>query len=102
MNALESTKQELTSAQKRAADEHSKAVAFQYENEKLQASAQQDMDVLSAEVQRLQHLEQEVDQFNAYVEAFHLLKADLRDLDVFRHNKPTILQHLKLLPKVIE
>lgn len=102
MNALESTKQELATAQKCAADEHSKAAALQCENEKLQASAQQDMDALSAEVHRLQHLEQEANQFNADVEAFHRIKADLRDLDVFRHNKPVILQHLKLLPKVIE
>lgn len=90
--------------QSRAAEEHSKAVSLQRENEELRAAAQQavEVDVLRAEVQRLQHLEQDMDQFNADLEAFRRLKADVRDLDIFRKNKAAILQYMKLLPKVVE
>lgn len=90
--------------QSRAAEEHSKAVSLQQENEELRAAAQQavEVDVLRAKVQRLQHLEQDMDQFNADLEAFRRLKADVRDLDIFRKNKAAILQYMKLLPKVVE
>lgn len=90
--------------QTRAAEERSKAVSLQRENEQLRAAAQQasEVETLRAEVQRLQHLEQETDQFNADLEAFCRLKADVRDLDVFRKNKTAILQYMKLLPKVVE
>lgn len=79
-------------------------MSLERENEQLQAAAQQasEPDALRAEVQRLQHLEQKMDQFNADLEAFRRLKADVRDLDVFRKNKAAILQYMKLLPKVVE
>lgn len=90
--------------QSRAAEEHSKAVSLQRENEKVRTAAQQagDVDALRAEVQRLQHLEQDMDQFNADLDAFRRMKADVRDLDIFRKNKAAILQYMKLLPKVVE
>lgn len=90
--------------QKCFADEHSKVVPLRDENEKLRASVQQlgDVEALRVEVQRLQHLEQEVDQFNADLAAFRRLKADVRDLDVFRQHKAAILQYLKLFPKLVE
>lgn len=90
--------------QNRAAKEHSKVMVLQRENEQLKAAAQQasEVDTLRAEVQRLQHLEQGMEQFNADLEAFRRLKADVLDLDVFRKNKAAILQYMKLLPKVVE
>lgn len=90
--------------QRHAEDEQSRVVSLQRENEHLQATAHQasEMDTLRAEVQRLQHLEQDMDQFNADLEAFRRLKADARDLDVFRKNKAAILQYMKLLPKLVE
>jgi hypothetical protein len=90
--------------QNRASEEHSKAAALQEENGQLRASAQQatEVDSLKDEVERLRHLEHEVDQFNADVEAFRRLKADVRDLDTFRQHKSAILQHLKLVPKLVE
>lgn len=79
-------------------------MALQRENEQLRAATQQanEVDALRAEVQRLLHLGQEMDQFTADLEAFRRLKADVRDLDVFRKNKAAILQYMKLLPKVVE
>ena len=79
-------------------------MTLQQENEKLRVVAQQagEVDALRAEVQRLQRLEQDFNQFNADVEAFHLLQADVRDLDVFRRNKTAILHYMKLFPKVVE
>ncbi|KAF1358783.1 hypothetical protein EJ07DRAFT_166647 [Lizonia empirigonia] len=102
--ALADTKEELATMQHRLTDEHSKVETLQRENEKLRASAQQmeDMETLRTKVERLQHLEQEVGQFNADLAAFRRLKADVRDLDVFRQNKTAILQHLKLVPKLVE
>lgn len=90
--------------QNRAAEEHSRAVSLQRENEQLRAAVQQASEVktLRAEVQRLQLLEQEMDQFNTDLQVFRRLKADVRDLDVFRKNKAAILQYMKLLPKVVE
>lgn len=87
-----------------AAEEHSKVLLLQRENERLRAAAQRasEVDALRVEVQRLQHLEQEVDQSNADLEESRRLKADVRDLDVFRENKAAILQYMKLLPKVVE
>ena len=87
-----------------AAEAQSKAMTLQQENEKLRVVAQQagEVDALRAEVQRLQRLEQDFNQFNADVEAFHLLQADVRDLDVFRRNKTAILHYMKLFPKVVE
>lgn len=90
--------------QNRAAEERSKAVSLQRENEELRAAEQQagDVDVLRAESQRLQHLEQEKDQFNADLAAFRRLRADVRDLDIFRKYKAAILHYMKLLPKMVE
>ncbi|KAJ4378285.1 hypothetical protein N0V86_005985 [Didymella sp. IMI 355093] len=103
-DALKNAKQQLLTIQNRAAEEHSKVVALQRENEQLRAAAQQasEFEALRAELQRLQHLEQDMDQFNADLEAFRRLKIDVRDLDVFRKNKASILQYMKLLPKVVE
>ena len=103
-DTLKNMKQQLDTMQNRATEEHSVVVSLQRENEQLRAIAQHasEVDALREEVQRLQHLEQEVDQFNADVEAFRRLKADVRDLDVFRKNKAVILQYMKLLPKVVE
>jgi DNA repair ATPase RecN len=88
----------------RTVEAQSEAMTLQQENEKLRAVAQQagEMDALRAEVQRLQHLEQDFDQFNADVEAFCHLQADVRDLDVFRRNKAAILHYMKLFPGVVE
>lgn len=104
VDALKKTKQDLTMMQNRAAEETSKVVALQRDNSSLRAAAQQvsEVETLRAEVQRLRNLEQSQDQFYADVEAFHLLKADMRDLNVFRKNKVAILRYLKLLPKIIE
>ncbi|XPS78013.1 hypothetical protein M3J09_010034 [Ascochyta lentis] len=101
---LANVKQDLSTTQSREADERLKFAGLQRENEELRASAQQteDVEALRAEVQRLRHLEQETDQFNADLEAFRRLKADVRDLKTFRENKAAILQHLKLVPKLVE
>lgn len=90
--------------QHRLTHEHSKVDTLQRENEKLRASAQQmeDIETLRTKVEQLQHLELEVGQFNADLAAFRRLKADVRDLEVFRQNKTAILQHLKLVPKLVE
>jgi DNA repair ATPase RecN len=103
-DALAAAKHELATVRNCAAEDHSKALALQQENKQLRALAQQagEVNSLRAEVQRLQHLGRDVDQFNAEVEAFRRLKADVRDLDTFRRNKSAILQHLKLVPKLVE
>ncbi|KAF2625490.1 hypothetical protein BU25DRAFT_396799 [Macroventuria anomochaeta] len=103
-DALKNTKQELATVQNRAAEERSETISLQHENEKLRAAAEQagEVDSLRAEVQRLQHLEQEKDQFEADLEAFRCLEADVRNLDTFRKNKAAILHYLKLFPKVAE
>lgn len=102
--ALTTTQQELNATRKRLADEGSKLVPLQQENKDLRALVQQaeDVEVLRAEVRRVQHLDEDVDQFNADLAAFRRLKADVRDLEVFRRHKTAILQHLKLLPKLIK
>ncbi|KAJ4344947.1 hypothetical protein N0V95_006060 [Ascochyta clinopodiicola] len=101
---LADAKQVLATMQSHITDEHSKAAVLQHENEQLRASAQQvkDTEALRTEVQRLRHLEEEVDQFNADLKAFRRLKADVHDLETFRKNKAAILQHLKLVPKLVE
>ncbi|KAF1926138.1 uncharacterized protein M421DRAFT_225688 [Didymella exigua CBS 183.55] len=103
-DALKSTKQQLVTMQSRAAEEYSRVVSLQRENELLQAAAQQasEVDALRAEVQRLHRLEQDMEQFNTDLEAFRRLKTDVRDLGIFRKNKAAILQYMKLLPKVVE
>ncbi|KAJ4323937.1 hypothetical protein N0V94_001581 [Neodidymelliopsis sp. IMI 364377] len=102
--ALVAAQHELATVRNCAAEDHSEALALQQENKQLRALAQQagEVNSLRAEVQRLQHLERDVDQFTAEVEAFRRLKADVRDLDTFRRNKSAILQHLKLVPKLVE
>ena len=104
VDALEHTKQELTSAKRLVVEEQSKIASLQYDNRILQAAAQQagEVEQLRAKVQRLQDLELERNQFNADLEAFRRLKVDVRNLDTFRKNKDVILQYMKLLPKVVE
>ncbi|KZM22033.1 zinc ion binding [Ascochyta rabiei] len=103
-NELADAKNELATMQSRVTDEHSKFADLQRENEELRTSAQQveDAEALRAEVQQLRHLEEEFDQFNADLKAFRRLKADVRDLETFRKNKGAILQHLKLVPELVE
>ena len=100
-DALKKSKQELALLQSRAAEAQSEVKSLQQENEELRALPQQadEVHVLRAEVQRLQHLEQNVEQFNSDVDTF---QADVRDLDVFRKNKAAILHYMKLFPKVVE
>lgn len=87
-----------------AEEEHSKVISLQHHIKSLRAAAQQvnEVEALRAEVRRLQHLEQDKDQFDADLEAFRALKADFRELDVFRKNKTSILRYMKLLPTMIE
>ncbi|KAJ4994194.1 hypothetical protein SVAN01_00023 [Stagonosporopsis vannaccii] len=103
-DALRKTEENLAAVQHRATEEHSKVVSLQHHNKSLRAAAHQvgKVDALRAEVQRLQHLEQEKDQFHADVEAFRSLKVDVRELDVFRKNKITIMRSLKLLNTMID
>jgi DNA repair ATPase RecN len=104
VDALERTKQELTSAKRLVVEEQSKIASLQYDNGILQAAAQQagEVEELQAEVRRLQHLELERNQFSADLEAFRRLEVDVRNLDTFRKNKDVILQYMKLLPTVVE
>ncbi len=103
-DALKKTKQDLKTIQNRAAEEHSRVVSLQYDNQSLRAAAQQasEVEALRAENQRLQHLKYEQDQFDSEREAFRLLRTDTRDLDIFRKNKAAILHYMKLFPKIIE
>lgn len=101
---MKKSRQDLAAVQKRAAEEHAKVASLQKDNNTLRLAAQQagEVQVLKAEVQRLQHLELERDRFDAAVQDFRNLKVDVCDLGIFRKNKVAILRYLKLLPKVIE
>ena len=101
---MEHTRQELASTRALTAEEQSKVASLQYDNRRLQAAAQQagEVEALRVEIQRLQHLELERNQFDADLEAFRRLEVDVRNLETFRKNKDVILQYMKLLPTVVE
>ncbi|KAF1849652.1 uncharacterized protein K460DRAFT_421842 [Cucurbitaria berberidis CBS 394.84] len=93
-NALAEAEKKLVSIQELASEERTKAITLQQDNEQLRASQDQ-FDALKAELQRLQGLEQEVEQYRQ-------MQVNPRDLETFTTHKTAIRHYLKLVPMLLE
>ncbi|KAH7094380.1 hypothetical protein FB567DRAFT_431769 [Paraphoma chrysanthemicola] len=91
---LAHNKKKLASMQDLASEEHAKVLTLQQEVDKLKAS-QQDFNDVSAELKRLQNVEQEVEQYRR-------LNVNPKDLETFKNNKDAIRHYLKLVPMLLE
>ncbi len=74
-----------------ASENHAKLLSLQQEHEQ----KQEQLESMKAEVQRLQGIEDEVEQYRH-------LNVNPRDLETFVNNKAAIRHYLKLLPMLIE
>lgn len=92
--ALSEIENKLAAMQDLASREHAKVLNLQQENERLQKVEKEGKD-LKAEVDRLQGLDQEVEQYRR-------LDVNPKDLETFKNNKDAIRHYLKLVPILIE
>lgn len=91
---LANTKKQLETAQDLSSAEHAKAISLQKENQRLRDNASQ-IETLSAEVERLCNIEQEVEKYRS-------LNVNPHDLETFVTNKAAIRHYLKMVPTLIE
>jgi 1-deoxy-D-xylulose 5-phosphate reductoisomerase len=93
-DALAETEKKLASTQDLAFKEHAKITALQQENEKFKAMRLVPDD-MKAEMERLQGIEREVEQYRR-------LNVNPKDLETFKNNKDAIRHYLKLVPMLLE
>lgn len=77
-----------------ASEEHGKLVALQQENQQLRCR-QDKFDAFAKDRERLQKLEQEVEQYRN-------MNVNPRDLETFITHKTAIRHYLKLVPMLLE
>ncbi|KAH8730307.1 hypothetical protein GQ44DRAFT_823623 [Phaeosphaeriaceae sp. PMI808] len=93
-SALNETEKKLASMKDLASKERDKMVLLQQENKKLKRE-ERISEQMKSELQRLQGIEQEVEQYRR-------LNVNPRDLETFKNNKEAIRHYLKLVPILIE
>lgn len=93
-DAVTKAQKQLASQHEIASQERAKNLTLQQENQKLK-SAQRKYDSTKAELERLQNVESEVEQYRG-------LKINPKDLETFRNNKEAIRHYLGLVPHLIE
>lgn len=86
--------QKLASIQDLASEEHAKVITLQQENERLK-NADDRCEELKAEVERLNGIEQEVEQYRQ-------LDINPRNLQWFQANKEAIRHYLDIIPMLAE
>jgi hypothetical protein len=92
--ALDEAERKLAAMQNLAAEEHTKVLELQQDNEKLRSKAQMG-DSLKTDLERLQGVEQEA-------ERYRRLKVNPKDIETFVNNKDQIRHYLKLYPMLVE
>jgi hypothetical protein len=93
-DALTQAEQKLTSIQDLTSKEHAKMLTLQQENQSLKDTKQK-YDNTKAELERLQNIEREVEQYRR-------LDVNPKDLETFKNNKDAIRHYLKLVPTLTE
>lgn len=93
-DALAQAEQKLISIQDLTSKEHAKVLTLQQENQSLN-DIKQKYDNTKAELERLQTIEQEVEQYRR-------LDVNPKDLETFKNNKDAIRHYLKLVPTLTE